>query len=76
MTAPRPITTRFYEKDHPALANSLAGRLRLQEKEHVGQLAEGLASDWPDYKERCGYLRALRDAIAICEEAQKNLVGG
>lgn len=72
----RPVTARFYEQDHPALANTLIGKLRTEERNYANQVASGLAADWPDYKARVGYLQGLRDAIALCEEVQKTLTGG
>jgi hypothetical protein len=76
MAISRPTTIRFLEQDHPGLPNALLGRLRAEHDNRAQQVIEGAAQDWADYKGRVEYLRALRDAMLMCEEAQKVLMGG
>lgn len=46
----------------------------LEEKEE--QLLAGYASDWADYRERKGYIEAVRRCIDICEEYYAKMTGG
>jgi hypothetical protein len=73
---PIPAGVHFLEQDHPGLPNALIGKLRAEHDNRAQQIIEGAAQDWADYKGRVEYLRALRDAIMMCEEAQKMLMGG
>lgn len=34
----------------------------------LGQLADGAAGDFADYRARCAYLRALADVDVMCQE--------
>lgn len=38
--------------------------------ELVDHLGDASASDYADYRDRCGYLRALRDVAAWCEDVK------
>jgi hypothetical protein len=54
-----------------------AGRLRMRLRDSYDQKMEQLlqAKDFPDYRERVGYLRALKDVTAIMEEVNQELTG-
>lgn len=42
---------------------------------HAAELVTGKAVDWADYKFRAGYMKALRDALAVAREAQSRVLG-
>lgn len=45
-------------------------------KEKLRHLGDGLAADYADYRERCGYLRAIRETGELCKMVAKKLYGG
>ena len=59
--------------DHPSLNLKVSDRLRAQMAEYERQLGAGSAKDWPDYKERTGVIRGLREAIEVCEAVEDEL---
>ena len=59
--------------DHPAFVRSLRGKLEARCRVLAGQIAEGNAIDWADYKRRIGVLQGLHEALGICEEVEKQL---
>lgn len=63
----------FFVNDDPRLARRVRGHIAQRHKELAEQLAGGFAQDWPDYKYRVGYLRALEDAMTMCDECEKEL---
>ncbi len=42
-------------------------------EEKGAEVALGTCSDFPMYKERCGYIRGLKDALGIVEEMTRKL---
>lgn len=46
---------------------------RINEKRQVlgESLTDGACKDYPHYRDMCGYLRALNEVIAMCEEIEK-----
>ena len=62
---------RAYYGDDPRLAGRLEARLKQEINEYAGQLARGLADDWPDYKERVGVIKGLERAVEIAQEIAK-----
>lgn len=73
MAAERPSAVRLYAPDHPALANTVAAKLQKEIQTHGNQLAEGYAKDWPDYQARIGFIKGLKRAIEMCQEADKEI---
>jgi hypothetical protein len=63
----------FYPTDHPALNITVKNRLLQLLREKQEDMAMGLASDFPDYKYRCGVAEGLRTAIAMCDDVMKEL---
>lgn len=41
----------------------------------AAELVLGRSNDWADYKGRTQYLKAMRDALDICREAQNEVLG-
>lgn len=71
-TQPR-LAVSFYPTDHPALNITIKSRLSQRLRELEEHLAQGLAQDWPDYKQRCGRAEGLREAIAECDVVLREL---
>jgi len=69
----RPTAFRFYAPEHPELAHTLVAKLSQAIGPLAEQVADGFASDYPDYKERIGVIKGLKQAIAICKEAENEL---
>lgn len=44
-------------------------------EQRAAELMSGKSSSWEDYKYRTGYIKALRDALSVAMEAQKNVLG-
>ena len=58
---------------HPADRNFMRRLLKKVEEidiEKTLQVRSASASDYADYKERCGYLRALDDVRGFCKDIQ------
>jgi len=70
---PRPLAVSFYPTDHPALNITVKSRLAELLRDKQEDLAQGLASDYADYKYRCGYAEALKMAIAMCDDVMREL---
>lgn len=64
---------RLYAAEHPQLARTLRAKLEHRRAELIIQLGEGFAGDWADYKERSGVIKGLKEAIDICEQAEKEM---
>jgi hypothetical protein len=60
---------QFFTPDPPQLARTLRARLQQQKQQFVGQLL--LASSWDDFKARSGRIQGIDDAIALCEQIEK-----
>lgn len=67
-----PVT--LYAED-PRLPRSLARMLQERIAQRSEALTQGICTSFEEYKERIGELRGLRDALGICQEAEKNLSG-
>lgn len=57
---------RIFALDHPQIARTLRARLEKRQIELAAQLATGNAEDYPDYRQRVGHIRGLKDAIDLC----------
>ena len=62
---------RLFVPDHPDLPRHLLRELRAEYAQCAEALAEGVAQDFPDYKERVGYLRGLARAVDIAKEMEE-----
>jgi hypothetical protein len=62
---------RFYSEDHPALARTLRVKLDQYRDTLITALGDGLAQDFADYRYRAGKIAGLKDAIDLCEQAEK-----
>lgn len=61
----------IYALDHPQLARTLKAKLIRRRIDLGDQLVEGYASEWADYRERVGVIKGLAEAIAICDQVEK-----
>jgi hypothetical protein len=50
---------------------SLRRHLILERDKRTVALADGFVADWPDYMKRVGFIAGLNEAIAMCEQAEK-----
>ena len=66
---------QLYAEDHPHLTRKASAKIQQRMAELSGQLGGGLAQDWPDYKHRAGVIAGLNEALAICDETEKQLNG-
>ena len=71
MTAP--ATVRVFSNDHPALPRNVRAKLEKLRDELALHLANGLAQDWADYKQRVGVIQGITDAIDVCIESEKEM---
>ncbi len=71
--APRASAVSFYPTEHPALSITVKSHLEKMLREGQENLAEGYASDWADYRYRCGVMHGLRLAIGTCEDVFKQM---
>lgn len=62
---------QIYSLDHPQIARTLRAKLIKRRQELGSALADGYAEDWGDYKGRAGVIKGLDEAIAICEQVEK-----
>lgn len=74
MTA-RPVAVHFFAPEHPALAHTVRAKLETQRAKLVAEVADGFASDWPDYRQRVGIIKGIDEAIQCCIETENNLNG-
>ena len=44
-------------------------------EKHAAELVTGRANDWPDYRYRVGYMKALRDALEVARDVQARVLG-
>lgn len=68
----QPVT--LYAED-PRLPRTLARDLQQRIAQKSEAIASGMCSSFEEYKERIGELRGLREALVICQDAEKNLSG-
>ena len=73
MVERRASAVSFYPTDHPALNITVKSRLAALLRQKQEDLATGLASDWADYKYRCGVAEGYREAIAMCDDVLREL---
>lgn len=76
MAQEAPSAVRFFTSDHPALANTLRGRLEKLRAQYVEQMGGGFAQDWGDYKRRAGEIGGIDQALQICIETDNDLRKG
>lgn len=55
--------------------DSVMAALKRQVEEEAGHVANGVASDWGDYRLRVGRIAGLTAALAITEEVRDSLLG-
>jgi hypothetical protein len=63
----------FYAPDHPAIANTMRSKLAKERTNLASELADGFAKDWADVKHRTGVIAGIDIAIAICDQAERDL---
>ena len=71
----RQIPLEIISNDHPHLTRSLRNELTIAKAKCEAALVANTAQDFADYKYRCGHVRGLAEAIALCEEMEKDLRG-
>lgn len=69
----RPSAVRLFAPEHPALTRALSATLEARRRELAGQIADGFAQSWEDYKHRSGVIKGLDEAIAACSDLEKKL---
>jgi len=74
---PRPIIggepVNEFMGDHDRLARSLHQMLTKAREGHAAAIVKGGPKDFPEYRNRVGVIEGLDIAIALCEQAQKQL---
>ena len=58
----------------PAFHNHLTHKLLERLEDYLDALSSGCASDFADYRYRCGQIFSLREAIAVAEETRKQIL--
>lgn len=53
----------------------LVGKLRKELEDESRRLSTGIASDFADYRRRCGKIEGLNFALSFCEEARDEIMG-
>ncbi len=71
--AGRSSAVSFYPTEHPALNITVRARLSVLVREKEQDVGSGLASDWADYKYRCGQVDGLKIAMAMCDDVFKEM---
>lgn len=61
---------RYFTPD-TAMKRKVRARLEARIREHAGFLCEGVAVDFADYRYRLGQMNGLKEAIEICDVAEK-----
>lgn len=69
MSDKKPSAVHLLAFEHPGLANALRGRLLKRKQELTEALA--YAQDWADFRCRKGALDGLDEAVAICQELER-----
>lgn len=64
---------RIVAQNHPDLARTLRARIAKRQAELAAQVSTGYATDWADYNKRTGIIAGLKEAIDLCEQAEKDL---
>ena len=67
----RPSAVRLYAPDHPALTKTVRAKL-MKRRVELFETTVLAAQNWPDFTERRGLIRGLDEAIAMCEQAEKD----
>lgn len=57
----------------PRVTGRVLKRIEKETFERIGRIAAGTATDFADYRERVGYVRALNDVTTWFEEAQRDM---
>jgi hypothetical protein len=68
---PEPVTE--FMGDHDRLARTLHQMLIKERDEHAAGIVKGGPKDFPEYRNRVGVIEGLDIAIALCEQAQRQL---
>ena len=71
MSGERPQAVRLYASDHPALTNTVRAKL-VKRRVELFETTVLAAQNWADFTERRGLIRGLDEAIALCEQAEKD----
>jgi hypothetical protein len=45
----------------------------VERDKRIVELSEANVVDWPDYMKRVGFITGLNEAIAMCEQAEKEM---
>lgn len=48
----------------------LEGRIVEKRTVIAESISDGACADYPHYRDQCGYLRALADVLAMCDEIE------
>lgn len=66
-----PANIRVSVHDNPLLPRTVRGRLQQLGAEKANALI--YAQDWADYKQRVGEIAGIKEALAICDEIEKDM---
>ena len=61
----------YFIPNSPMVARTLRQKLVALRHQYGENLMYGAAEDWADYRHRVGIIRGITDAIAVCEEIEK-----
>lgn len=62
----------FFHVESPYVWRNIRERLAARKEELGKDIAAGAASDWEDYRHRCGVLTGLDEALYLIDELEKN----
>lgn len=62
---------RYFVPDHPQTARTLLGKLNELRAKKAQAVVDGYSQDWSDYRYRVGEIKALTEAIDICEQDEQ-----
>ena len=71
LVGPEPVTE--FMGDHERLSRSLLQMLIRARQEQADAIVKGGPKDFPEYRNRVGVIEGLDTAIALCEQAQRQL---
>ena len=66
-----PANIRVFPNDDPRLSRTLRGRLTELLAEKLPAMVYAL--DWGDHQRRAGEILGIREALAICDEIEKDM---
>lgn len=53
----------------------LLKKIQEEQEKRLDHLAQGGAKDYAEYRESAGYLLAIKDILALCEDVNREILG-